>query len=124
MKKSWLQCRVILVFVGLLALVTAGCEHKTINQIMAEPNRYAHHEVGIIGTVTQSISVLGVGFYEVDDGTGKIWIFGKAGVPRQGARVGVKGKVQDVINIRSVVKKLPEQIGSGLIMVESSHRAK
>jgi hypothetical protein len=102
----------------------AGCEQKTINQIKAEPNRYANNEVGIVGTVTQSISVLGTGVYEVDDGTGKLWVLSKTGVPREGARVGVKGKVQDVINIGPLMKKLPEQIGSGMILVESSHRAK
>jgi len=114
----------VLILLVAWAFIMAGCEQKTINQIMAEPHRYANHDVGVVGTVTQSISVLGIGFYEVDDQTGRLWVFCKTGVPREGARVGVKGRIQDLINVRSLVKKIPEQIGSGMIMVESSHRAK
>ncbi len=114
----------ILLGLLLLILVIAGCEQKSINQIRAEPNRYADHEVAVVGTVTKSFSVLGRGAYEVDDGTGKLWIVSdKPGVPREGARVAVKGKIHDAFNMGSFIK-LPEQISSGLVMVESSHRAR
>jgi hypothetical protein len=113
----------ILLIAVLWALAMSGCEQKTINQIKAEPQRYANHEVGIVGTVTRSYSVLGNGVYEVDDGTGKLWVVSKTGVPREGARVGVKGTVRDAFNLNSIVK-LPEQISSGMVMIESSHRAK
>ncbi len=124
MKRPEHQHRAILILLMVWAFVMAGCEQRTINQIMAEPHRYANRDVGVVGTVTQSISVLGIGFYEVDDGTGRLWVFCRTGVPREGARIGVKGRIQDLINIKSMVKKIPEQIGSGLVMVESSHRAK
>ena len=104
-------------------LVLVGCEYKTINQIMAEPQRYANREVGITGNVVRSISVLGAGAYQVDDGTGKIWVVAKSNVPREGARVGVKGKIQDGFNLGGLVK-LPEVVRSGMVMIESSHRAK
>ena len=104
-------------------LVLVGCEYKTINQIMAEPQRYANREVGITGHVVRSISVLGAGAYQVDDGTGKIWVVAKSNVPREGARVGVKGKIQDGFNLGGLVK-LPEVVRSGMVMIESSHRAK
>jgi hypothetical protein len=104
-------------------LVLVGCEYKTINQIMAEPQRYANRNVGITGNVVRSYSVLGAGAYQVDDGTGKMWVIAKNNVPREGARVGVKGKIQDGFNLGGLVK-LPEVVRSGMVMVESDHRAK
>jgi hypothetical protein len=104
-------------------LVLVGCESKTINQILAEPQRYAKHDVGITGNVVRSFSVLGAGAYQVDDGTGKIWVVAKNNVPREGARVGVKGKIQDGFNLGGLVK-LPEVVRSGMVMIESEHRAK
>ena len=104
-------------------LVLVGCEAKTINQILAEPQRYANKDVGITGNVIRSFSVLGAGAYQVDDGTGKLWVVAKNNVPREGARVGVKGKIQDGFNLGGLVK-LPEVVRSGMVMIESSHRAK
>ena len=104
-------------------LVLVGCEYKTINQILAEPQRYKNHDVGITGNVVRSFSVLGTGAYQVDDGTGKMWVVAKNNVPREGARVGVKGKIQDGFNLGGLVK-LPEVVRSGMVMIESDHRAK
>jgi hypothetical protein len=113
----------LLIAVVLWALAMSGCEQKTINQILAEPDRYANHEVSVVGTVTQSYSVLGAGAYEIEDGTGKLWVVAKKGVPREGARVGVKGTIRDGFNLGSLVK-LPEVIRSGMVMMESTHRAR
>ena len=115
------------VFLGLVLgsvmLILVGCEQKTINQIMAEPHRYTNPDVGIKGNVTRSYSVLGTGAYQVDDGTGKMWVVAKHNVPREGARVGVKGKIQDGFNLGGLVK-LPEVVRSGMVMIESDHRAR
>ena len=113
----------LLIAVVLWALVMSGCEQKTINDIRADPSRYANKEVSVVGTVTRSYSVLGRGAYEIDDGTGKLWIVSESGVPREGAKVGVKGTIRDGFNLGSFVK-LPESISSGLVMMERSHRAK
>ncbi|MBM3501105.1 MAG: hypothetical protein FJX74_20835 [Armatimonadetes bacterium] len=112
-----------LVLAVLAGLLLAACERKTINQILAEPDRYARREVGIVGTVTDSYSVLGRGAYRVDDGTGKLWVVSDKGVPRKGARVGVKGKIKNGFDLGGLIK-IPEAFRSGLVMIESSHRAK
>lgn len=76
------------------ALATTACpKQTTINQINADPGRYNNKEVGIAGTVTDSYGVLGNGAYELDDGTGKIWVVTRRGVPSRGARVGAKGYI-------------------------------
>lgn len=112
-----------------VALVTLGaltglaCREITINRLLAEPGRYANEEVGLKGEVVDSVSVLGRGAYKLDDGTGTIWIVSDKGVPRRGARVGVRGKIRDVVDLGTLIP-LPPQVGSGMVMVESEHKAK
>jgi len=123
MRNNSLTRRMGLILVGMLLLLSLGCSTKTINHIMADPSRYANKEVRIEGTVTESYSVIGKGAYQLDDGTGRLWIVSTKGVPRKGARVSTKGKVKDGFNIGSMVK-LPKELDSGLVMLESSHKAK
>jgi hypothetical protein len=107
----------------------AGCATKTVNDVLADPGRYAQKEISLSGKVVESFSVAGHGFYRLEDPTGRLWIFSSKGVPRKGAAVRVKGKVHDGFDLSSVtgVLKLPEtvreRIESGLLMVESSHKA-
>jgi hypothetical protein len=78
---------------ALLAL-TACPSQTSISKLKADPDRYMDKEVGIVGRVTDSYGVPFVGgAYELDDGTGKIWVVTQQGVPSRGARVGVKGRV-------------------------------
>jgi hypothetical protein len=110
----------------LAVLFLPGCEQKTINHILADPHRYANLEVGVAGKVVRSYSVLGRGAYEVDDGTGTLWVVSSAGVPREGARVGVKGTIRDVFSLGELgsILKLPEPVRSGVVMVESERKTK
>jgi len=74
-------------------LVTACPPKETIARINADPGRYRNKEVGIVGTVTDSYGVLGNGAFEIDDGTGRLWVVTTRGVPARGSQVGVKGKI-------------------------------
>lgn len=105
----------------LLAVATTGCR-TTINQLLAEPARYADQEVTVGGEVVKSASILGRGAYQINDGTGTVWVVTKRGAPRQGARVAVKGRVRDVVNLGELIP-LPPEVGSGLVIVETEHRA-
>jgi hypothetical protein len=76
------------------ALALTACPSKTtISKINQDPGRYRNKEVSLIGTVTDSYGVLGNGVYELDDGTGRIWVVTTRGVPSRGARIGVSGRV-------------------------------
>jgi hypothetical protein len=110
---------------ALLALFLISCEEKSINHILADPHRYSNREVGIRGTVIDSYSVAGRGIYRVDDGTGRLWVVSRRGVPRRGARVAVMGRIKDGYNLGdlAVFVRLPQRLGSGLVMVEERHRA-
>lgn len=126
MQKALSSRAAVMFFLAFVAWLLVGCEEKKINQILGEPGRYANREVGIRGEVVESYSVLGRGAYRVDDGTGKLWVVSassKEGVPRKGSHVAVRGKIKDGFDLGSVVK-LPAQVGSGLIMIENSHRSR
>jgi hypothetical protein len=109
-----------------MVLFLTGCEQKTIHQILVDPHRYASQEVGVAGKVVRSYSVLEHGAYEVDDGTGTLWVISNTGVPREGARVAVKGTVRDAFSLGDLgsILKLPESVRSGVVMTESEHKAK
>jgi hypothetical protein len=84
------------VFLALLSgtiLLTACPSQTNIAKINADPGRYRGKEVGIAGRVTNSYGVMGQGAYEIDDGTGRIWVATTRGVPARGSRVGAKGYV-------------------------------
>jgi hypothetical protein len=86
------------IFIVLIAgtlLLTACPSQTNIAKINADPDRYSGKEVGIVGKVTDSYGVIGAGAYEIDDGTGKIWVATRRGVPSRGARVGAKGYVRN-----------------------------
>lgn len=80
-------------------LSLAGCPQRTtIAEINSDPGRFRDKEVAIEGRVVTSFGVAGEGAYEVDDGTGRIWVISSGGgVPSQGARVRAVGRVQSGI---------------------------
>lgn len=84
----------LLLIVG--TLVLAGCPTRTsIERINRDPGRYAGKDVAIAGHVTTSFGALGTGVYEVDDGSGRMWVFSERyGVPSNGTRVAVTGRIE------------------------------
>src|SRR5687767_14284483 len=81
-----------------LLLLTACPSQTNISKINADPGRYTNKEVGVAGIVRDSYGVMGNGAYEIDDGTGRLWIVTRRGVPSRGARVGAKGRVYTGFN--------------------------
>src|SRR5262249_30230724 len=84
----------VAVLIG-VALLLAGCPEQTsIASINRDPGAYMNKEVTVAGTVSRSFGLLGNGVYEVNDGTGSIWVLSQGyGVPSDGAKVGVTGTV-------------------------------
>ena len=113
-------------FLVFAVLFLPGCEQKTIKHILVDPHRYVNQEVGVAGKVVSSYSVLGHGAYEVNDGTGSLWVVSNNGVPREGAHVGVKGTILDGFNLGDLgsLLKLPESVRSGVVMKESERKVK
>jgi hypothetical protein len=87
------------------ALMLAGCEDKRtrISSILERPEKYMNDDVIVAGKVTDTYSVnlfiAEAGAYRLDDGTGKIWILTRTGVPEEGTEVGLKGEVTGGVKI-------------------------
>lgn len=96
-------------------LLTACPSQTNIGKINADPDRYQGKEVGIAGRVTDSYGIPGAGAYQIDDGTGRLWVATKRGVPSRGSHVGAKGYVRNgfTFNGRSY----------GTVMEETDRRA-
>ena len=88
------------VLIGLCTLLLAGCPQRTtIANINRDPGRYSNKEVTIAGQVVSSFGALGSGVFEVDDGTGRMWVYSQSyGVPGNGSRVGVTGRIGQGFN--------------------------
>ena len=79
----------------LVTLLLAGCPTRTsISAVNRDPGKYAGREVTIAGRVTDSFGALGNGVFQLDDGTGTMWVLSQGfGVPGNGAKVAVTGTV-------------------------------
>ena len=121
-------CRAVVVAaLSVSALASAACASRTVNQVLADPSRYRDREVQLSGAVVDSYSFVNRGAYRIDDGTGQLWVVSdNGGVPRMSARVTVKGTIREGFNLGSLGGRinLPQGIGSGLVLMESSHKAK
>ena len=90
----------------LTAVVAAGCAARGVRiaELRDRPDKYERKTVSVEGVVTRSIGggVLGqiVPFqtYTVDDGSGQITVLSRSSrvPPRTGARVKVKGQVNEL----------------------------
>jgi hypothetical protein len=89
------KAAVFVVLIGGTLLLTACPSQTNISKINADPDHYRGKEIGIAGTVTDSYGIPGAGAYQIDDGTGKIWVATKRGVPSRGSRIGAKGYVHN-----------------------------
>ena len=83
-----------------LSLV-AGCAlstHPRIADLKYNPGRYQNHTVTVNGVVTNAwgAPLVPMKLYKIDDGTGEVTVLSNNGrVPTRGARVRVKGRVED-----------------------------
>ena len=86
-----------------LVLLAACPGTKSIAELLDDPSRFDGKTVRIAGDVKESIGALGVGAYQVDDGTGTIIVVSKAGngTPRVGAKIGVEGEFRSAFTLGS-----------------------
>lgn len=89
------------VLLGVAFVAMSGCSRTIrIRDLLDRPQEYDGKTVQVEGTVTQSAGVLGTGAFEIDDGTGKIYVVARGGgVPREGAKTKAKGRFESVFNL-------------------------
>src|SRR5579884_3913165 len=87
---------VLMAVVAVSVLMLAGCPPRiSISKITHDAGHYSGKQVTIAGRVIDSYGALGKGMYEVDDGTGTMWVYSDGfGVPSNGLSVIVTGRVQ------------------------------
>ena len=91
-----------LLFVALLgAFLVTGCAARGVRiaELKDRPDKYDDKKISVTGVVTRSWGIPLVPFqlYNVDDGSGEITVISRSGrTPSRGARVEVKGKVNEV----------------------------
>lgn len=108
MKKLYIGC-----MLALFLLLMHCAATVRIGDINDTPNRFHNKKVTITGTVDQTLMlpILGVGVYQLNDGTGKIWVKPKQKIPEKGDHVMVKGTIKAGITISGR--------NFGLILIES-----
>ena len=85
----------------LAAFLITGCAARGVRiaELKDQPDRYDDKTVSVTGVVTTSWGIPFVPFqlYNVDDGSGEITVVSRSGrSPSRGARVEVKGKINEV----------------------------
>lgn len=66
-----------------------------IADINRDPGKYQGKEISVAGKVSDAFGALGTGVFQVDDGTGRLWVFSQNyGVPGSGAKVAVTGRLE------------------------------
>ena len=78
-------------------LLLAGCPpRESIAKINRDPGRYAGREVTIAGRVVDSYGAMGKGVFQIDDGSGAMWVLSTGyGIPGDGAKLAVTGRVEE-----------------------------
>ena len=74
-------------------ILLAACPSRvSIATINRDPARYADKDIAIAGRVASSFGAVGTGVYQIDDGSGTVWVYSSNfGVPSSGAKVAVVG---------------------------------
>src|SRR5262245_24430891 len=111
---------------GAIACGVAACGGQTINQLLADPAKYRNQTVTVRGTVAESASVAGRGVYRLTDGDQGLWVVTTSGAPRRGGRVDVTGRLEDGydLGIFAAALRLPGSLQTGLVLIESEHKAR
>ena len=90
--------RVLVIF----SLLLAGCTSLSttpINKILDNPRDYAGKPVTISGEVTEVFSFLVIKYFTVKDKTGQIVVVTERPLPNVGAKIVVKGTVEEAFSI-------------------------
>jgi hypothetical protein len=94
----------ILLAVALVAamFMIAGCPTQTsIAEINKDPGRFASKDVSIHGAVSEAFGAFGNGVFQIDDGTGRMWVYSQNfGVPGNGNNIAVTGRVEQGFALR------------------------
>jgi hypothetical protein len=101
MKHAVSRVALVAALAALASACALGLRSPSISELKNNPGRYQNRSVNIDGVVTTSwgVPLVPYRFYRVDDGTGEVTVLSSSGglsTPTRGARVRVRGKVNEV----------------------------
>jgi hypothetical protein len=110
----------LVVLVSLASLCLMGCPERTsIAGIRHYSAHFAGREVTIAGRVVNSFGAMGQGVFEVDDGSGRMWVFSdRWGIPGRDAGIAVTGRLEEGFsfggrNFAMILQETRRQHGEG-----------
>lgn len=82
-------------------LLLTGCGTTKVGNIKNELDKFKDQQVTLSGEVVEVLSLPFVhkGAYQLDDGTGKIWVIPSDNIPTRGDKVKVTGKLKGGVEI-------------------------
>ena len=97
----------IIVVILIAVIVTAGFWYykkniegiTPIGKILKDPRLYEGKIITIKGMVTERVSFMIIKYYKVKDRTGEIMVITEKLLPSVGAKITVKGKVNDAFSL-------------------------
>ena len=93
-----------LLFSGcVFGIFMTACDVQKIGDVTADPGRFSGKDIAVAGRVTNmsvgmSLGAMGAGLYQIDDGTGKLYVLSESrGAPAAGTQIGVKGRIMPTL---------------------------
>ena len=78
----------------LLSMSTMACRRTTrIGDIVADPRAFEGRTLSVRGEVGDTLNIVVLKAYSINDGSGTIYVVTDTAVPQRGESVGVTGKV-------------------------------
>lgn len=102
--KNGTKAILLTLLIAVVAFAAACPERKSIADIESNPSKYQNKSVAVAGTVQDAYGAnipftpVRGGIFKVSDGTGSIWVLTQNSVPSKGTQIGVKGRIQNVVN--------------------------
>ncbi len=96
----WRKRMAAMAAAALCVFVLVGCNEHTdkLRDINDNPSAFVNKDVTVAGEVTKvyelPLGIANIAAYRVNDGTGQAWVLSRAGAPREGDKVGLKGTVR------------------------------
>jgi len=86
----WYAC-----LLSLIVFLSSCSDQVSIESINHDPGRFHEKEITIRGRVVNSFAVVDAGAFELDDGTGRLWVFrNKNDMPSHNSSVSVTGRIE------------------------------
>jgi hypothetical protein len=77
-----------------IALLSACSHHASIESINRDPGQFRGKEITVAGRVVNSFATADAGAFELDDGTGRLWVLRNNNLPAHNSSVTVTGRIE------------------------------